>query len=193
MMIPGAGTPVADIPEPQDFTAIPAGKRLAIVTEGGMEDSSAKKEGKGIGESLSLKFQVIEGPNQGATIYERFNLVHENTATVEIAYRELGAFCRMIGLPTIPGDVQPFLNKPVVIDVGIEPGKTKVNGKWIVDSTKDPRNKIKGYAPASTWAHVQAAPAAPAAPAYTPPTAATQTTYTAPAAPTGGAAPWLRK
>jgi hypothetical protein len=187
-LIPYGGTPVADIPEPQNFEAVPPGKRLAIVLDGGMEDTEKKKNGTGIGEFLKLEFQIVEGPNTGAHLWERFNLVNENTTAVDIAFRELGALCRALGLPTIPADTAELVNKPVVLDVGIEHRKDPVTKK--PDLTKDPQNKIKAYLPASTW-NAAAAAAAPAPAAYTPPAAATPAATPA-ARPAGGKPPWAK-
>lgn len=172
------GFDASQVPEQQDFSAIPAGDYVAIATE-----SSFKPTKNGQGEFLQFTFEVIDGQFKGRKLWARLNLRNKNQTAVDIAQRELGAICRAVGVIK-PNDSAELHNRPILLSVDTE-----------IDDRNRESNVIKKYESATGGAAQPApsyAPPAQAAP-YTPPQAAPEQYAPAPqqAAP-AGAAPWAR-
>lgn len=167
-----AGFDANQIPEQQEFSAIPEGQYLAMATA-----SEEKVTAKGTGEYLQFVFEVLDGQYRGRKLWSRMNLKNPNKTAVEIAQRELAALCRSVGVPK-PQDSAELHNKPLLLTVGIE-----------IDDRRRENNIIRKYEPANGAAQPAAAPAfsfAPAAPAAAPWGAPSQT------APQPSTAPWQK-
>ena len=164
-----AGFDASQVPEQQEFSALPEGQYVVIATASEMKPTKS-----GNGQFLQFTFEVLDGPQKGRKLWARLNLVNPNQTAVDIAQRELGAICRAVGVIK-PSDSAELHNKPMLITVAVE-----------IDDRKRESNIIKKYeavaagaaaaAPAASggapWggAAQQAAPAAaPAAAPGTPP------------------------
>ena len=160
------GFDASQVPEQQEFSALPEGQYVVIATASEMKPTKS-----GTGSYLQFTFEVLDGPCKGRKLWARLNLQNQNQTAVDIAQRELGAICRAVGVMK-PKDSAELHNRPMLITVGVE-----------VDDKKRESNVIKKYegvavasgAPASALG--AQAPAAFAAP----------TTAAAPAV-----APWMR-
>jgi len=170
------GFDASNVPEQQEFSALPEGQYVVIATASEMKPTKS-----GTGQFLQVTFEVLDGPQKGRKVWSRMNLVNQNQTAVDIAQRELGAICRAVGVIK-PKDSSELHNKPLHITVAVE-----------IDDRKRESNTIKKYeainvgggAPAPVGAPPAAAPwgAAPAqAPAQAP------APWSAPA----GAAPWAK-
>ena len=158
-----AGFDASQVPEQQEFSALPEGQYVVIATASEMKPTKS-----GNGQFLQFTFEVLDGPQKGRKLWARLNLVNPNQTAVDIAQRELGAICRAVGVIK-PSDSAELHNKPMLITVAVE-----------IDDRKRESNIIKKYesvghgaaaaAPAvsggAPWSGQQAAPAA-AAPAAT--------------------------
>jgi len=166
-----------NVPEQQEFSAMPEGQYTVIATA-----SEMKPTKNGQGQFLQFTFEVLDGPHKGRKVWARLNLVNSNQTAVDIAQRELGAICRAVGIMK-PNDSSELHNRPLLITVAVE-----------VDDRKREGNVIKKYeainaggapAPAAAPASGAAAPwggqpaAAPAAAPWSAPASA-------------GAAPWAK-
>ena len=149
-----------DVEPAASFEAVPAGKYLAAVTE-----SEMKPTKNGDGSYLQLMFTILEGEHQGRVLWARLNINNPNATAVKLAYAELSALCRAVGV-MIPRDSSEFHNIPLTITVKVK--KREDNGELT--------NEVKGYEAKTTTA---------AAPAGKP--AQAPTAGTAPATP-----PWKR-
>lgn len=140
--------------EPQgSYDPIPAGWYDVMIT-----DSEMKQTKSGSGEYLQLRLDVISGEHEGRVVFDRLNLVNDNTTAVEIAQRTLSAICRAVGVMT-PQDSADLHDKPLRAKVAIRPAG---NGY-------DASNEVKGYE-AVTGAVKEKAPApTPAASGSVPP------------------------
>ena len=114
-----------------DFSPIPAGEYLAVITE-----SAFKATKDGTGEYLQMKLEVIDGDYKGRNLFVRLNLVNKNPQAVEIAKRELATIGRATGV-LVANDSAQFHDKPMMVKVGIKPG----SGEY------GPGNEVKGYSP----------------------------------------------
>lgn len=162
-MVDLSGFDASQVPEQQDFSPLPEGRYLAIITA-----SEEKATKRGDAKYLQFTLEVIDGPQKNRKVWARLNLWHPNKTTVDIAQRELGAMCRAIGMNK-PGNSLAMHNKPMFITVGVE-----------IDDRNRESNVIKKYEEASVGtqngggapAFAQPAPAAAAAavaPPWTPP------------------------
>ena len=164
-----AGFDASQVPEQQEFSALPEGQYVVIATATEMKPTKS-----GTGQFLQFTFEVLDGPQKGRKLWARLNLVNPNQTAVDIAQRELGAICRAVNVIK-PSDSAELHNKPMLITVAVE-----------IDDRKRESNIIKKYEPVSAgaatsvaapasaggapWGGQAAAPAAaPAAAAGTPP------------------------
>lgn len=124
---------------------LPAGKYKAVIT------SSEEKPTKAMtGSMLKLQLQVIEGPHQGAYVFDQLNINNPSKTAQEIAERQLSAICRAVGVYT-PKESSDLHNKPLMVTVKVE--NSEQYGA---------QNKIAGYeacdkAPAEATASAGAA------------------------------------
>lgn len=130
------------------MTPVPAGTYTAAITA-----SERKKNKNSGGEHLELKLSIAAGPHKGRSITTRLNLWHENKVAKEIAWREMSAICRSVGIMN-PKDSCDLHNLPLEIVVGLT--NPNAQGKMY--------NEITGYAKRGA----AAAPATPPPQAPTP-------------------------
>ena len=155
-----------NVPEQQEFSALPEGQYVVIATA-----SEMKPTKNGNGQYLQFSFEVLDGPQKGRKVWARLNLVNQNQTAVDIAQRELGAICRAVGIMK-PNDSAELHNKPMLITVGVE-----------VDDRKRESNVIRKYEAIGAGGLAQQPAAAAASPAAAP--------WSAPAA-AGAAPPWAK-
>ncbi|NCC41567.1 MAG: DUF669 domain-containing protein [Gammaproteobacteria bacterium] len=143
------------------YEVLPAGEYKIVIVDSVMETTKA-----GNGQFLKLQMSVLDGPHQGATLFDRLNLVNPNQTAMDIAQRTLSAICHAVGMMQIQDSAQ-LHNRPLIARVTLKGG----------DGQYGPSNEIKAYkpigqqqaptpAPAAT---TQSAPVANAAPAGVPP------------------------
>jgi len=131
-----------------DFSPIPAGQYVAMITA-----SQMKPTKKGSGEYLELTFQVLEGDYKGRLLWMRLSLNHTTPTTAKIARGHLAAICRAVGVLT-PRDSSELHNLPLVVKVTLKKRKD------IGDLT----NELKAF----SSRQATAAPAAVSKPATAP-------------------------
>ena len=88
-----AGFDASQVPEQQEFSALPEGQYVVIATASEMKPTKS-----GNGQFLQFTFEVLDGPQKGRKLWARLNLVNPNQTAVDIAQRELGAICRAVGV-----------------------------------------------------------------------------------------------
>jgi hypothetical protein len=169
-----SGFDASQVPEQQEFAAVPAGQYVAIATA-----SAFKPTKNGQGEFLQFDFEIIDGEFKGRKLWARLNLRNRNATAVDIAQRELGAICRAVGVIK-PNDSAELHNRPITLTVDVE-----------LDDRNRQSNIIKKYEPAGVAAPIayQPAPVAPTAP----PVAQPQAYAPQQAAPAPAAAPWAKQ
>lgn len=177
-----------------------------------MTDSESKPAKSGGNNAyLELEFEILDGPYSGQKLWDRINLWNANPTTVEIAYRQLSALQRAVGVMQC-ANTQELHNRPLKAKVKLRGAETGADGK-----SYDATNEIKGYdsinsahavdttprgaaggaGPAPAWAGGPApvatpAPVAAGAPPWAQaqaPQAAVPAPAATPAAPFAGAAP----
>lgn len=111
-------------------TTLPAGEYKCVITGSGEQPTKAMT-----GTMLKLQMQVIEGPHQGAMVFDQLNINNPSQTAMEIAQRTLSAICRAVGV-MMPQDSSDLHNKPLVVTVAVETSQTYGS-----------RNKVTGYEP----------------------------------------------
>ncbi|MFN4204803.1 MAG: DUF669 domain-containing protein [Agrobacterium albertimagni] len=131
----------------------------------------------GMGQYLNLEIDVLDGPYKGRKLFDRLNLVNNNTQTVEMAQRTLSAICHATGRLQVQDSEELHLI-PFMAVVQVQPPKNGYGES----------NKIR-YQPLEA-----ATPAAQPAPAARPATAAPAmpAPQATPAAGGFKTAPWKR-
>jgi hypothetical protein len=137
-----SGFDASQVPEQQEFSALPEGQYIAIATA-----SEKKPTKRGDGAYLQITFEVIDGPQKNRKVWSRLNLWNQNQTTIEIAQRELGAVCRAVGI-ILPNDSAELHNKPLLLTVAVE-----------LDKQQRQCNVIKKYEPVSAGGAVGFSPA----------------------------------
>lgn len=125
-----AGFDANEVPEQQSFDALPKGIYPCIATESEMKPTKA-----GTGEYLQFTFEVLDGPGKGRKLWARMNMRNPNSTAQDIGQRELGAFCRAVGIVR-PNDSTELHNLPVLLHVDTE-----------MDDRNRESNVIKKYEP----------------------------------------------
>lgn len=122
------GFNAADVEPAAPRGAIPAGKYKCVITA-----SEEKPTRAMTGTKLALTMQVIEGPHQGAYVFDNLNVNNPSATAQEIAQRKLSAICRAVGVYT-PNDSSDLHNKPLMVTVRVE-----------TSEQYGTQNKIGGY------------------------------------------------
>ncbi|MEO0437912.1 MAG: DUF669 domain-containing protein [Pseudomonadota bacterium] len=140
--------------DPSDvLSPVPDGNYPVVITESEFKDTKS-----GTGQYLQLTLEVIDGPMKGRKIWDRLNLVNQNSTAREIAERQLSQICHATGVLT-PQDSVELHGKPLTAKVVLKPA----------DPGYNPSNEVKGYlslnaandpAPAAAPEQAQPAPAA---------------------------------
>lgn len=141
------------------YELLPEGEYLCII-----EDTEMRDTAKVGGKMLVISMSVLTGPNEGAKLTERLNLVNDNETAVKIAYQTLAKICNAAGKPVIQ-DTNELHNARVQVKVAIEKGKGTYVGKDGIEKPRSDQNVIKGYRSVTGLAQQQAASVAAAAPA----------------------------
>lgn len=102
-------------------TGLPDGRYKTVIVNSRRVD--VEKMGQVTGAYLELTHGVIEGPLKGQTMIDRLNLLHSNPQTVEIANKQLSAYCHVLGVFQFV-DTQQLHNTPMQIEVGRQIDKT---------------------------------------------------------------------
>ena len=116
-----------DIEPAGDFSALPEGDYKACIVASGFKlTKKAQESGRDEdGQFLELTIQVIDGPHNGRTVFDRLNLYNPNDQAVDIAKRQLSSICRAVGKMT-PQDSSELHNIPFTVKLGTKQydGKT---------------------------------------------------------------------
>lgn len=142
------GFNAANVEPATPMDVLPAGKYLCMAIA-----SELKPTKSGGGEYLQITFEVLDGTYKGRKIFERLNIRNSNKTAEDIAQRALSALCHAVGVIELD-DSDQLHDKPVVLDVAIDPAKGEYSAS----------NRVKGYTASGGSAPAPAArAAAPAA------------------------------
>jgi hypothetical protein len=107
----------------------PPAKKIKVMIVG----SEQKPTAAGTGGYLQFILRCVEGPMQGKEGFDNLNLLNPNAKTVEIANKQLAAYCRVTGVLSFNA-TEELHNKPFLIDVdwqkGNEPSEAKPEGGY---------------------------------------------------------------
>ncbi len=136
------------------YEVFPSGQYPAIMITAGRKPT---KDGNGA--YLECVYQIIEGEFTGKKYTSRMNLWNANQQSVDIAKREMKSLKVSLGLPDTEGRTSMFINKPLVLNLGLENRKDD-QGK----PTDKPQNRLVSIEPYGQA--VQQPSSAPPPPAY---------------------------
>jgi hypothetical protein len=115
---------------PNEFTPIPAGQYLCVISASEWKDNKAKT-----GQYLELVFKVAAGQYRDRTVKARLNMKNQSEEAVRIARGDLSSICRAVGIMQ-PKDSAQLHNIPILVTVAVTNP----------DSENRVYNEIKGYA-----------------------------------------------
>ncbi len=75
------------------FDTLPEGRYRVYVA-----NTEVKKTKAGTGEYAAIKFQVVNGPHQGHSVFANFNIVNQNPKAQQIGRAEFKRFLTAIGV-----------------------------------------------------------------------------------------------
>ena len=144
-----SGFNAMDVEPNTGFELIPAGDYRACIVASGMK---ATKDGNG--SYLDLQIQILGGPYQNRTLFEKLNLKNQSEKAVAIAKATLSSICRACNVLT-PSDSADLHGIPFVISVGTR--KREDNGEMVnriksfkKDGLSAPPESSSGIVPASS-------------------------------------------
>jgi hypothetical protein len=123
------------------YDPIPAGRYLAAIA-----DSTVKTTKAGDGRYLELRFQILEGPHRGRSLFTRLNLWHPSPSAVAMACAELSSICRAAGVMK-PCDSLGLHDIPVLIGVRLKRR----------EDTQELVNEVRGFWPRESFVPAEAA------------------------------------
>lgn len=117
---------------------LPAGKYKGVIVNSYTDN--VEKNGMVTGGYLAFELTPIEGPLAGQKHTDRLNLHHTNPKTVEIANKQLSAYCHVLGKFQF-NDTAELHNIPFMFEIGLqkEPnpnGYTEVKGIFDVNGNE---------------------------------------------------------
>lgn len=133
--------------KPNSFDPLPANWYVAIISA-----SETKPTKNGQGSYLQLTLDIVDGEYKGRKLFDRLNLINNNSQAVEIARGTLSAICHAVGVLE-PQDSVELHNVPLQVKVIV-----KKNAE-----TGEMQNEVKGYKPKDGTPSSAAAGAKPAA------------------------------
>ena len=121
------------------FGLIPDGEYQAEITE-----SNFKENAKGTGSYLSVKLSITAGELTNRTLFDNFNLVHQNQVAVDIAQQQFAGLCKAAGVLT-PSDSSDLHGIPLTIIVGSDGQYNRVKRyKAIEKKAATPKGNLTG-------------------------------------------------
>jgi len=100
----------------KDFTAVPAGEYIAVITE---SDYVPNKAGTGM--NLKLTYEIIDGEFKGSKLFENLSLEHEKHQTAVIAQQAFNSIKLACGVQAVQDSCQ-LHNIPMLLDVKYKEG-----------------------------------------------------------------------
>jgi hypothetical protein len=107
------GYDLNEINDAQEYSEIPDGTYLSIVTESEWKDTKDKE-----GKYLKLTFQIIEDNQKGRLYWLNLNLKNKNETAVTIAKQQLKSICTAIGIIGVVKDSAQLHNQPLKMTLG---------------------------------------------------------------------------
>lgn len=161
---------------------LPEGMHPVTITNSEMKPTS---KGDG-GQFLELTLTAYDGLAKGLQQTDRLNITNKNTQTVDIACKQLAAYCYVCGVPNMT-DTQQLHAKPFIVVIGKQPNQTvDAQGNTRVYTEVKDLRKIDGSEIPKAGAQPGAAFGGQVAPAPPAPPAPGGWTQPGGAAPAGG-------
>lgn len=153
----------AEVAPQQSFEALPAGWYNMMVTESEMRPT---KDGQN--QYLRLTLKIIDGEHANRQTWDILNIQHQNPVVVEIAYRQLSAYCHATGQIQLQ-DSQQLHGIPMKVRLAVRPATERYEASNDVKEVKnanDPAASGTGapQQPAPQQPQQPQAPVAPAQP-----------------------------
>lgn len=103
----------AEVEPFEGFAAVPAGWYNVM-----MDESEMKPTKDGSGAYLHCRLAILDGQYKGQKLFTRFNLRNQNPVAVEIAYKQLSAVARAVGILQVQ-DSSQLHNRPLKVKVKV--------------------------------------------------------------------------
>ena len=133
--------------------------KYKVMIVGSQPEDTKDQFGNVKGGYLAFELASIEGPTQGQKQVDRLNLHHTNPKVVEIANKQLSAYCHVLGKFQF-NDTNELHNIPFIVEIGLQKAPNP-NGYTEVKAIYD----INGNEPGKAGAGPQANQGAPNGPA----------------------------
>ncbi len=136
-------------PEYGEGGMLPVGKHPVMIVE-----TELKPTKSGDGGYLALTMEAIDGPAKGGKQTDRLNLHNANAMTVEIANKQLSAYCYVTGVFKFT-DTNELCRRPFVVEIAPQKNKpemTEVVAVYTSDMRKPAEVLASGNAPANNGA-----------------------------------------
>lgn len=137
---------------------LPVGKHPVMIVETELKPTKDTHGGY-----LALTMEAVDGPAKGTKHTDRLNLHNANAMTVEIANKQLSAYCYVTGVFKF-SDTNELCRRPFVVEIAPQknrPELTEVVAVYTSDMRKPAEVLQSGNAPAQSAAIPPAQTAAP--------------------------------
>ena len=106
-------------PSTGGFRVYPAGRYPLVITKSDPKPTKNSTP-ENPASFIELELTIMDGPHKGGILYDRLNLQNSNPQAVDIAHRQLSAYCHVTGQFVIQ-DTAQLHGKPFLADVIEEP------------------------------------------------------------------------
>jgi hypothetical protein len=115
---------------------LPAGKYKGVIAHSAPGD--VEKNGQVVGGYIAFELTPIEGPLAGQKHTDRINVHNVNPKVVEIAMKQLSAYCHVLGVFNMQ-DTAQLHNIPFLFEIGPQkndPNYTEVKAIWDINGNE---------------------------------------------------------
>lgn len=111
-------------PEPRQFDVLPAGEYRCVISE--VEEKLTKKAKEAnrpsMGTQVVIRFEIVEGPQKGRSVWARYLIAHDNAKAIEIAGEALANICEALGVdPSQVSDLSLAIGKMIQVKTRVRP------------------------------------------------------------------------
>jgi hypothetical protein len=117
----------------QPYELLPKGKYVAEAIHASLATTK-----NGQGQILNLTMDIKEGEYAGRQVYPRMIVQHTSEKAMKFGRQKVKDLCVACGITEKVTDLEVFLHKPIVIQVGVEKSK---------DDQYDDKNVVKRFLP----------------------------------------------
>lgn len=144
----------AQLPQENNYNALPAGQYIAIIKKAELKDNSKKT-----GQIIKIQYQVIDGQFKGKSFFDSLNISNPNETAVEIGLSRLNSILTIGGLNELH-DTDDLVRANIIVLATLIVENDNGNEKNKLIAMKNPSTQQQLVAPTMQQSYLAQAPVA---------------------------------